>query len=85
MSNAISFKNINDNNATQIKIETIDRTGLLENIAKTFIDNKIRLLNARITTAGEKAIDHFVISTMQDNALSDEQKKNLKQKLKELL
>ncbi len=81
----ISFKNINDNNATQIKIETIDRTGLLENIAKTFIDNKIRLLNARITTAGEKAIDHFVISTMQDNALSDEQKKNLKQKLKELL
>ncbi len=81
----ISFKNINDNNATQIKVETIDRTGLLENIAKTFIDNRIRLLNARITTAGEKAIDHFVISTMQDTALSDKQKKNLKQKLKALL
>ncbi len=81
----VSFKNVNDNNATRVKIETIDRTGVLINIAKTFVDNKIRLLNARITTAGEKAIDHFVISTMQDTALSDEQKKNLKQQLKELL
>ena len=81
----VRFKNINDNNATQVKIETIDRTGVLANIAKTFVDNKIRLLNARIATAGEKAIDYFVISTMQDKALSDEQKKNLKNHLKELL
>jgi [protein-PII] uridylyltransferase len=81
----VSFKNINDNNATQIKIETIDRTGVLANIAKTFIDNKIRLMSARIATAGEKAIDYFVVSTMQDTALSDEQQKNLKQKLKKLL
>ena len=81
----VSFKNINDNNATQIKIETIDRTGVLANIAKTFVDNKIRLLSARIATAGEKAIDYFVISTMQDKALSDEQQKNLKKHLKKLL
>jgi len=81
----ISFKNVNDDNATRIKIETIDRTGVLENIAKTFIDNKIRLLNARVATAGEKAIDYFVISTMQDEALSDEQQKNLKQQLIKLL
>ena len=81
----VSFKNVNDNNATQIKIETIDRTGVLANIAKTFIDNKIRLMSARIATAGEKAIDYFVISTMQDDALSDEQQQNLKQQLKKLL
>jgi len=81
----VGFKNINDNNATQIKIETIDRTGVLTNIAKTFIDNKIRLMSARIATAGEKAIDNFVVSTMHDTALSDEQQKNLKQQLKKLL
>ena len=81
----VSFKNVNDNNATRIKIKTIDRTGVLENIAKTFVDNKIRLLNARITTAGEKAIDHFVISTMHDKALSDKQQKRLKKQLKKLL
>ncbi len=81
----VSFKSINDNNATQIKIETIDRTGVLENIAKTFIDNKVRLMSARIATAGEKAIDYFVVSTMQDTALSNEQQKNLKQNLKKLL
>ena len=81
----ISFKKVNDNNATQIKIDAIDRTGVLENIAKTFIDNKIRLINARIATAGEKVIDYFVISTMHDKALSDEQQKNLKKQLKKLL
>ena len=81
----VSFKNVNDNNATRIKIKTIDRTGVLENIAKTFVDNKIRLLNARITTAGEKAIDHFVISTMHDKALSSKQQKRLKKQLKKLL
>ncbi|RKZ69863.1 MAG: [protein-PII] uridylyltransferase [Gammaproteobacteria bacterium] len=81
----VSFKNINDNNATQIKIETTDRTGVLANIAKTFIDNKIRLMSARIATAGEKAIDYFVVSTMQDTALSAEQQKNLEQEFKKLL
>ena len=81
----VRFNKINNNNATRIKIETIDRIGVLENIAKTFIDNEIRLLNARITTAGEKAIDHFVISTMHDSALSNEQQKNLKQQLQKLL
>ncbi len=80
-----SFKNTNENNATQLKIETIDRTGVLVNIAKAFIDCKIKILNARIATAGEKAIDYFIISTAQDTALSDEQQNNLKQQLKELL
>ncbi len=81
----ISFKNTDDDNATQIKIETIDRTGVLANIAKAFIDNKVKILNARIVTAGEKAIDYFTICSEHDNALSEELKNNLKQQLKELL
>ena len=81
----ISFKQVNDNKATQIKIETIDRIGVLANIAKAFIDCKFKILNARIATAGEKAIDYFVISTAQNDALSDDQQSNLKKLLKELL
>jgi [protein-PII] uridylyltransferase len=81
----IRFKNVNDDNATRMKIETLDRTGVLASIAKAIIDCDIRLLNARIATAGELAIDYFVISTKQDHALSKEQQKNLKQHLKEIL
>ena len=81
----ISFKDMNDNNTTRLKIETIDRTGVLANIAKALIDCNLRLLNARITTAGEMAIDYFVISTKQDQVLTEEQQNNLKQYLKEIL
>jgi len=81
----ISFKDISDNQTTLMSIETINRSGVLQNIAKTFIDCNVRLLNARITTAGEKAIDHFTLTTREDNILPEQQKKTLKQQLKEIL
>lgn len=80
----IEFKNV-DNNATQITIETIDRTGILAIIAKAFADNNVKILNARISTAGEKAIDYFIITTEDNNSLPKEQRKALKRQLKELL
>jgi len=81
----VSFKKVNNDGATLIKIETMDRTGVLENIAKAFIESKFKIMNARIVTAGEKAIDYFVITTAQDEALSSAQQNILKQQLKELL
>ncbi|MBE9567678.1 MAG: HD domain-containing protein, partial [Proteobacteria bacterium] len=81
----IRFKDIAENQTTLLSIETIDRSGVLQNISKTFIDCGIRLLNARVTTAGEKAIDHFSITTREDEMLSKQQKKALKQQLKEIL
>ena len=81
----ISFKDVAENQSTLVSIETIDRSGVLQNISKTFIDCDIRLLNARVTTAGEKAIDHFTITTREDKMLSKSQKNELKQKLKEIL
>lgn len=81
----IRFKDINENQATLISIETINRSGVLQNISKTFIDCEIRLLNARITTAGEKAIDHFSITNSEDRMLSKQQQQNLKQQLKATL
>jgi [protein-PII] uridylyltransferase len=80
-----SFENTGDNNATLITIETIDRTGVLATIAKVFIDCDCKVLNARISTAGEKALDYFTISTMDDKPLSTEQQNDLKQQLKKSL
>jgi [protein-PII] uridylyltransferase len=80
-----SFENTGDNNATLITIETIDRTGVLATIAKVFIDCDCKVLNARISTAGEKALDYFTISTMDDKPLSAEQQNGLKQQLKKSL
>ena len=81
----ISFRKVNESNTTQIKIETMDRPGVLANVAKAFIDCKIKIINARIVTAGEKAIDYFVVSNADDKALTNLQQNNLKQQLKELL
>jgi len=81
----VSFKTVSENSATQIKIETMNRTGVLANVAKAFFDHQVKILSARIVTAGEKAIDYFVISTAQNEPLSSEQQNILKQQLKELL
>ena len=82
----ITFRKDSDNKrSTRLVIETIDRTGVLANIAKAFVDNRVRILNARIATAGEKAVDSFTISTQQDCALSPAEQNQLKQQLEELL
>jgi [protein-PII] uridylyltransferase len=81
----IKFKNTNENRLTLLQIETVDRTGVLANIAKVFADCKIRIINARITSVGEKAIDQFVISTLEDKLLSEQQQNTLKQQLEESL
>ncbi|PCJ87634.1 MAG: hypothetical protein COA54_04875 [Thiotrichaceae bacterium] len=81
----ITFNNLDEDNSTRIKIETINRSGILESIAKVLINNKINLLNARIVTAGEKAIDYFIVNSNDNAALSDEQINTLKQQLKDAL
>ncbi|PCI07105.1 MAG: hypothetical protein COB77_05455 [Gammaproteobacteria bacterium] len=81
----ITFNETDEKNTTRVKIETINRSGVLENIAKTFVDNQIDILNARIITAGEKAIDYFIVTTLNNTALNKEQQNTLKQQLKQFL
>ena len=57
----ITFENTNEENTIRINIDTVDRPGVLTNIAKAFIDCDIDILSAKISTAGEKAIDYFDI------------------------
>jgi [protein-PII] uridylyltransferase len=73
-------------NTTRLHIETGDRPGLLATIAKVFIDCSVRIHSAKISTAGEIAMDYFDLTSKDsDVPLTQEQKEGLAQALQEQL
>jgi [protein-PII] uridylyltransferase len=64
--------NIN-NNSTILEVICPDRPGLLALIGRIFLQFNIQLVNAKITTLGEKVEDIFLISDQDGNPLSDPQ------------
>ncbi|OOH89239.1 [protein-PII] uridylyltransferase [Pasteurellaceae bacterium 15-036681] len=68
-------------NQTAFEMFTLDREGLLAQIGFIFNQLSLSLINAKITTIGERVEDFFVVSTAQGNALSDEEKTVLKEML----
>ena len=82
----ISFSRVAESGITRMHIETSDRPGLLSVIARTFIQCNLSIHSAKISTAGETAIDYFDIT--QENTytpLSDDMQLQLKQALMEQL
>ena len=77
----ISFIKINAKSKTMIEIITLDRPRVLSNIAQVFQQLKINIHSAKVTTFGEKADDVFTISTSENNALNDEEKQILAERL----
>jgi [protein-PII] uridylyltransferase len=74
----VKIESTNDRNIIRIHIEANDRPGLLAVVAKTFIDCNVRILSAKISTAGEKALDYFDITSKDsDKPLTDDQQKSL--------
>jgi [protein-PII] uridylyltransferase len=63
----VEFETRKNRDTVRIHIDAVDRPGLLATIAKTFIDCNISIRSAKISTAGEKAIDYFDI-TSKDGA-----------------
>ena len=59
----IEFEDNKKADSIRIHIDTVDRPGLLATIAQTFIECDIRILSAKISTAGEKALDYFDIAS----------------------
>ena len=83
---AISFENDEDLHTTRLYISTADRQGVLAVIAKVFIDCDIRIHNAKVSTAGEKAMDSFDITNKKNGTRLDiEDQKTLKQALLKVL
>ncbi|UCB54375.1 MAG: [protein-PII] uridylyltransferase [Thiotrichales bacterium] len=82
----ISFTRVEDSGITRMHIETADRPGLLFIIARTFIQCNIGIHSAKISTAGETAIDSFDITHFDTRTqLSDDMQQQLKQALLEQL
>lgn len=58
------------NKRTVLELVASDRPGLLSEVGKVFMHERIVLLGARITTVGERAEDVFYIADAEDRPLS---------------
>ncbi len=81
----IAFSHNEKWNLTQLEVSTIDKQGVLSNIAHIFYQLDIYLVNARISTMGERVEDVFFISNADNKPLSKAQQKQLRQYLQENL
>lgn len=70
---------------TQLEIDTLDRVGVLSNIAYVFYELNISLINARISTMGERVEDVFFINNIHGDPLNEAQKTALEKALIERL
>lgn len=73
----VNFIKIHAKNRTMIEIIALDRPGLLSNISQVFLEARVNIHSAKITTFGEKADDVFTISTEEDDALTTQEKEAL--------
>jgi len=77
----ISFiKNENSDN-TIFELVALDMPGLLATIGDVFTKHKINLINAKITTIGERVEDFFIITDNEDQELTVDAQQKLKQAL----
>jgi [protein-PII] uridylyltransferase len=82
----VEFKDNKDSNTVRIHIEASDRPGLLATIAQVFIDCGISIRSAKVSTAGEKALDYFDIKPKgSKKPLSTAEQESLKAALLKLL
>ncbi len=68
---------------TELFLSTLDLPGLLAKVAWVFVENDLRLHDARITTVGEKVEDTFIISRRDQQPLTEEALKALYHQLME--
>ena len=74
----INFEFNEASNQHIMSLETLDQPGLLARVGQVFLQQKIEVHAARITTLGERAEDMFYISDQNDDALSADKLATLK-------
>ena len=67
----ISFEQDTSRMLTLLNLNTSDRPGLLSLIGQAFAENKLRLHNARVATAGAEARDIFSITDRDNQPIND--------------
>ena len=81
----IDFSEDTPHGRTVMELVTGDRPGLLSELGKSFMAERIYLHNAKITTVGERAEDVFYISSRDGLALDETCQKRLRERLTEIL
>jgi len=74
-----------DGDATGMRLECTDRPGLLSQIATVFVDQGIRVHDARIATFGDRVEDAFLLADRDEQLLDAEARVALEQALRERL
>ena len=69
--------------STRLSVRALDRPGLLSTIGRVFAEQGINVRTARISTAGEQAVDQFLLFNADGRALTAEQQERLREKLLE--
>jgi len=77
----VNFIDNQQNETTAFELVARDVPGLLATMGDVFNKNNILMLNAKITTIGERVEDFFIISTTQGVALTAQQQHSLQQAL----
>jgi [protein-PII] uridylyltransferase len=73
----------NNFDSTQLALVCGDQPGLLAQVAQTLRDSRVRVLDARIATFGERAEDFFVLTDEHDRPLSEMAQQELRAALEE--
>ncbi|MGR3808143.1 bifunctional uridylyltransferase/uridylyl-removing protein GlnD [Pasteurella testudinis] len=77
----VRFLHIEKRNQTELEIIALDKPGLLATISNVFSEQGLNLLNAKITTVGERAEDFFILSNRENKALTETERERLRQAL----
>lgn len=81
----VSFQYNDSSHQHCMNLTTLDRPSLLAQVSHVFLQQKIEVHSARITTLGEKAEDMFFISDKNSKVLSEEKLQLLKDEIIEVL
>ncbi|HHE9998063.1 TPA: bifunctional uridylyltransferase/uridylyl-removing protein GlnD [Haemophilus influenzae] len=75
----VRFLHENKKEHTEMELVALDKPGLLAQVSQIFSELNLNLLNAKITTVGEKAEDFFILTNQFGQALAREEREILKQ------
>lgn len=75
----VRFLQENKKEHTEMELVALDKAGLLAQVSQIFTELNLNLLNAKITTVGEKAEDFFILTNQFGQALAREEREILKQ------
>ena len=81
----VRFLNLEKTDKTEMELFALDQAGLLADVSAVFCELELNLLNAKITTIGEKAEDFFILTNKVDKALNEEERARLLNRLLQIL